>query len=318
LTAARTLLQARLDPDRTIAARFGARIPLGTGPDPLQPRRVAPQFPQSMYSALADLSPAWMLPGADKVPMNAAVLLQTNPRFVEAFMVGLNEAMGGELLWRQFPVGRTATYFQNFWGGSAPDIPSIDIFDANAKLGDHTADHATGGNLVLMIRADLFRRYPNTMVSAVQAKWGADGQTRQLGDTRKWPLFRGAIGTDLNFFGFDIVDARGVDSAADGPNAGWYFVLEEHITEPRFGLEPETGVPKGSSWNDLTWSYAKLDRSSVNLDPISAPAPRNGAAWGPGEAAAWGQGAAAMAYILMRRPVRVAMHGRALLAAAGT
>jgi hypothetical protein len=115
-----------------------------------------------------------------------------------------------------------------------------------------------------------------------------------------------------------VVDARGVDSAADGTNAGWYFVLEEHVTEPRFGLEPESSTPKGSSWNDLSWSYAKLDPSSPNLDPLSAPAPRDGAAWGQGEPAAWGQGAAAMAYILMRRPVRVAMHGRALLAAAGT
>jgi hypothetical protein len=327
LTAARTQLQARLDPARTIVARFGALIPLGTGPDPLQPLRIAPQFPQPMYSALADLSPAWMLPGADKVPMNAAVLLQTNPRFVEAFMVGLNEAMAGELLWREFPVGLTATYFQNFWRVpvpnippiDSPDIPSIDSFDASSKLGDHTADHATGGNLVLLIRADLFRRYPNTVVSAVQAQWSADGKTRQLSDTRKWPLFRGLIGTDLNFFGFDVVDARGVDSAADGTNAGWYFVLEEHVTEPRFGLEPESSAPTGSSWNDLSWSYAKLDPNSPNLDPLSAPAPRDGAGtWGQGEPAAWGQGAAAMAYILMRRPVRVAMHGRALLAAAGT
>jgi hypothetical protein len=318
LKAARTLLQARLDPERTIPARFGARIPLGAGADPLQPLRIAPQFPQPMYSTLADLSPAWMLAGADKVPINVAVLLQTNPRFVEAFMVGLNEAMAGELLWREFPVGRTATYFQNFWGGAAPDVPPIDTFDASGKLGDHTADHATGGNLVLLIRADLFRRYPNTMVSAVQAQWSADGKTRQLGDTRKWPLFCGTIGTDLNFFGFDVVDARGVDSAADGTNAGWYFVLEEHVTEPRFGLEPETSTPKGNSWNDLSWSYAKLDRSSLNLDPTSTPGPRNGAAWGQGEPAAWGQGAAAMAYILMRRPVRMAMHGRALLAAAGT
>ena len=317
LAPARTQLQARLDPERTITARFGARIPLGAGQDPLQPLRIAPQFPQPMYAPLADISAAWMLPGADKVPPNAAVLLQTNPRFVEAFMVGLNEAMAAELLWREFPVGRTATYFQNFWGGAAPDIPTIDTFAGDGKLGDHTADHATGGNLVLLIRADLFRRYPNTMVSAVQAQWGADGKTRKLGDTRKWPLFRGTIGTDLNFFGFDVVDARGVDSAAAGTNAGWYFVLEEHVTEPRFGLEPETSSPQGSSWNDLSWSYAKLDRSAFNLDPVSTPTPHNGA-WGQGEPAAWGQGAAAMAYILMRRPVRVAMHGRALLAAAGT
>ena len=317
LAPARAQLQAKLDPKRTITARFGARIPLGAGQDPLQPLRIAPQFPQAMYAPLADISAAWMLPGADKVPPNAAVLLQTNPRFVEAFMVGLNEAMAAELLWREFPIGRTATYFQNFWGGAAPDIPTIDSFSGDGKLGEHTADHATGGNLVLLIRADLFRRYPNTMVSAVQAQWAVDGKTRKLGDTRKWPLFRGTIGTDINFFGFNIVDARGVDSAAAGTDAGWYFLLEEHVTEPRFGLEPETSSPQGSSWNDLSWSYVKLDRSGFNLDPVSMPTPRNGV-WGQGESAEWGQGAAALAYILMRRPVRVAMHGRALLAAAGT
>jgi hypothetical protein len=82
-------------------------------------------------------------------------------------------------------------------------------------------------------------------------------------------------------------------------------------------LEPETSSPQGSSWNDLTWSYVKLDSSGFNLDPVSMPTPHSGV-WGQGEPAAWGQGAAALAYILMRRPVRVAMHGRALLAAAGT
>jgi hypothetical protein len=54
------------------------------------------------------------------------------------------------------------------------------------------------------------------------------------------------------------------------------------------------------------------------LDPGATPTPFNYVAWGaPGEAA-WGQNAAAMAAILLRRPVRVAMHARALIAAAGT
>jgi hypothetical protein len=306
LSLARTQLQKRLDPELTIPARFKARIPLGTGADPLQPLSIAPRFPQVMYSALAELSPAWMLAGVDKVPMNAAVLLQTNPRFVEAFMIGLNEALAGELLWREFPIGRKATYFQNFWGGAAPDIPAIDTFDASGHLGDHTGDHATGGNLVLLIRADLFRRYPSTMVSAVKATWNDASKTRALDTTtRKWPLFRGTIGADLNFFGFDVTDPRGPDSPT-AANAGWYFVLEEHIAEPRFGLEPETSAP-GPSWNDLRWSDVTLDHGFLN--PTSGPAPREGVAWG--------QNAAALARILMRRPVRVAMHARALLAAAG-
>jgi hypothetical protein len=257
-----------------------------------------------------------MLPGADQVPINAAVLLQTNPQFVEAFLVGLNESLAHELLWREFPIGRASTYFRNFWGGATPDIPPIDGFDASGHLGEHTADHATGGNLVLLIRADLFRRYPSTVVSAVEAKWGPDGKTRQLGDTRKWPLFRGTIGTDLNFFGFDVPDPQGVDNAAAGSNAGWYFVLEEHITEPRFGLEPDSSTPAGHSWNDLRWGDVTLDGDFLN--PSATPAARDGVAWGQSEQVAWGASAAAMAYILMRRPVRVAMHGRALLAGVAT
>jgi hypothetical protein len=307
LATARTALRARLDAKLTIAARFRARIPLDAGPDPLQPLIAGPQFPQPMYAALADLSPAWMLPGIDKMPMNAATLVQTNPRFVEAFMVGLNDSLVRELLWREFPLGLTATYFRNFWGGANPDIPTIDSFDRNGHLGDDTADHASGGNLVLLIRADLFRRYPNTVVSAMKATWNDATKLRGIdSSTRKWPLFRGTIGTDLNFFGFNVPDPRGPDTPTV-TNAGWYFVLEEHVTEPRFGLEPEKNPLPDSVWNDLSWPEVTLDRGHF-LDPTSNQAAP------PGEPkVAWGTDSAAMAYILMRRPVRVAMHGRALL-----
>jgi hypothetical protein len=309
LAAARTALRARLDATLTITARFGARIPLGTSADPLQPLIAGPQFPQAMYETLADISPAWMLPGIEKVPMNAAVLLQTNPRFVEAFMVGLNDSLSRELLWREFPIGLTATYFRSFWGSAGPDIPTIDSFDRNGHLGDHTADHATGGNLVLLIRADLFRRYPNTVVSAMPATWNAATNTRGLDSThRKWPLFRGTIGADLNFFGFDVTDPRGPDTPT-AANAGWYFVLEEHISEPRFGLEPVPNPQPDGTWNDLSWTQVTLDRGFLN--PTSAQTTP------PGETVAWGTSAAAMAHILLRRPVRVAMHGRALLPEGG-
>jgi hypothetical protein len=141
-----------------------------------------------------------------------------------------------------------------------------------------------------------------------------------LGDlnARQWPLFRGTIGTDINFFGFKVPDPRGPD-APTANNAGWYFLIEEHVTEPRFGLEPE---PRGSidyPWNDLSWEEvkAKLDRGFLNPDPTAEPAPRDttAPAWGSKETTkvAWGESSAAMAYILMRRPFRVAMHGRALL-----
>ena len=101
------------------------------------------------------------------------------------------------------------TYFQNFWGATvngipAQDIPAIASFSASGHLGDHMADHASGGRLVLLIRSELFRRYPNALVSAVPAKWNDDKKTRTLDTPRQWPIFRGEIGSDIVFFGFDI------------------------------------------------------------------------------------------------------------------
>jgi hypothetical protein len=312
LAPARAQLRAQLDPEETIAARLRARIALGTGVDPLQPLRAGPGFPQAMYAALADLSADWMLPGISNVPMNVAALLETNPRFVEAFLVGLNEELARELLWREVPLDVKATYFRTFWGartgaGSpAPDIPSIDTFDGQGHLGDHTADHATGGDLVLLIRAVLFRRYPNAVVSAIPAVW--NGVTRRLGAPRQLPIFRGDIGADVTFFGFDVDDPRGSDDPAAG-RPGWYFVIEEHATEPHFGLEPETSAASSATWNDLRWNDAPLQHGFLN--PAAAPAtPKR-------EGVTWGQSAAAMAFILIRRPVRVALHGRALIPEGG-
>ena len=243
-----------------------------------------------------------MLPGISSIPQNSAVLLQTNPSFIEAYMVGLNEDFARELLWRQFPAERNDTWFQNFWtDGGTPDIPPIAQFDPAGHLGDHTQDHAAAGRVALLIRADLFRRYPNTLVSACQLN--SDGT---LG-TRQWPIFQGQIGDDCTFFGFDIADPLSAANPSGG-KPGWYFVLEEHISEPRFGLEPSGSVPPASpSWNDLGWD--KVTPSGNFLNPTSAPA------FTTTEPVAWSENAGAMAYILMRRPVRVAMSASALVQA---
>ena len=129
-----------------------------------------------------------------------------------------------------------------------------------------------------------------------------------LGPARKPPLFRGEIGADLTFFGFDVTDPVGTDDPSAG-RAGCYFLIEQHVTEPRFGLEPATSLTPDGTWNELSWQ--DVQSTGNFLDPSSAPAmPQR-------EGVAWGQDAAALAYILMRRPVRVALHGRALLGGGG-
>jgi hypothetical protein len=301
LTTTRTALTARLDPERTIAARAGARVPLGTAGDPLAAMRNAPSFPQAMYAALAELSPEWMLPGISAVPNDSAMGLVPNDAFVEAYLLGLNEEMSRELLWRGFPLDLRATFFQNFWA-STPDIPAIGSFAPAGGLGSHVTNKAGANPIVLLVRASLFARYPNAVVAAVQAQWS--GSVRTLSSTRSYPLFRGTIGNDITFFGFDIADPRG-DPDPTKKDPGWYFAIEQHATEPRFGLEPESSTTTSPTWNDLSWNDVTL--SGEFLNPATAPATptRDGVPWSAG--------AATIAFVLERRPVRVAFHALALL-----
>ena len=72
-----------------------------------------------MYEALRDLSQDFLFPGLEHVPPNTVTLLETNPKFVESFLVGLNAEMSRELLWRNYPTDQRGTYFRQFWDTSA-------------------------------------------------------------------------------------------------------------------------------------------------------------------------------------------------------
>ena len=253
LSTTRTQLQSRIDPERTIQARMGARIPLGTGPDPLQPVSTGPQFNGTpMYTALAALSPEWMLPSSAAIPVDSATVLAPNPPFIEAFMTGLNEELSHELLWRQYPADPRSTYFQNFWGASTLDMPEIRAFDPNLHLGEHLTDRGSGNSLVLLIRAGLFRRYPNAVVTAVQAAWS--GGVRTLTGTRQYPLFRGQIGADITFFGFtNRRSARSPGPCRQPPR----LVLRDRGTS--HGTALRTGTESGGG----PGRHARLERSKL-------------------------------------------------------
>lgn len=302
LTPLRAQAMAVLDPANTLRARIGARIPLNPGPDPLQPIDAGPSYPQAMYAPLAQLSSEWMLPGISNVEPDCATLLAPNPEFVESYMVGLNEEMARVLLWREFPGDRRATFFQSFWAGERPDIPSISTFDGSAHLGSHVDQGETTDQFFLLIRSTLFQRYPNAMVYAAQAAWS--GRVRILTDNVQFPLFRGDIGTDIKFFAFEVSDPTGTNQPTDN-RPGWYFVLAEHVTEPRAGLEPAKSTTPTGLWNDLSWQEVTLKGNYVDAT-VAPPTPAN-------ETIAWSANSAALAYIVIRRPVRVAMHGLALL-----
>jgi hypothetical protein len=237
------ILTAALHPSVTLVASITKRLQLpdgfGAPTDQLEPIMAAPDFPQPVWTGLRDQSPDWILPGLDQVGANTVGLCVPNQPFIEAFMVGLNHEMSRELLWNEYPTDQRGTYFRQFWDvrgngaatGSLESIVHIHTWNG-FNLGQNAPAAADpNGMLVLLVRGDVIRRYPNVLVYAAQV---SNGQPQS--GTELFPVFTGRLAADVAFYGFqlDINVARG--------NPGRYFVLQEQPSEPRFD-PPDPGDP---------------------------------------------------------------------------
>jgi len=234
-----------------------------------------------MYEPLRDLSQELLLPGLDSVGPDCVLGLETNRRFIESLLVGLNVEMGRELLWRGFPTDQLGTYFDQFWGGG-PDIPPLHLWSTRA-LGDAPTPRE---NFVMLMRSALLRRYPNAILYLTPAVANAGGRTPSLDPAdEKLPVFSGGAEPDINFVGFNVPADQVAKGSPDHPQ-GYYLVIQQHPTEPRFGL------PDGITLGGV---------SHVSIAAGPPPSlPLNGLQWG--------LNAAHMAGILRRLPVRLAIH----------
>jgi hypothetical protein len=357
LATLRSTLKEKLDPRMTIATSYRTRFRLDasvvwTPEDPIEPIMAAPEFPQPMYRDLGNLGSDWLLPGFSQIPKNTVTLLRTNQKMIEAYVVGLNHEMARELLWREYPTDQRGTYFFQFWDGAGfvpppgqtvdpatlRDIVKIHTWAKPSSLGSHSPRTAPPGGefLVFLVRGDLLRRYPNTVVYAARAKWTPEG-LREIDDPapgasdaekaqkQSWPLFSGLIEPDATFFGFALTRTQVNGSPDPSGDPGWFFVLQEHSSEPRFGLDeadPVTlGQPvTGSNWDNLSWGGLVADAPALEalqtidldgdlpdtngvFDPVTR---RWHADRGRGEV---GTRASDLAYITFQRPMRVGIHG---------
>jgi hypothetical protein len=305
-----------------------------------------PVFAEPMYKPLRDLSAEFLAPNLGLIPNNTISLLETNQRAIEAYMVGLNDEMGRELLWRQFPTDQRGSYFRQFWDvadtvnrdpAKTPaqveeerlDVTRLHTWDRDSLLGDHaTRPLPTGAEpgesrLVLVIRGDLLKKYPTAVIYAQQARWAKDEQgrdIRELDDGNpaafvKPPAFKAEIEPDIRFLGFDLTAsvAKGnPDPQANNP--GWFFVIQERPGEPRFGLDnlSEESPDRASSWNEFAWEH--LDNFD-GLGPVDLDVTiRATITESPDDLFEWGRNAADMAYILFQVPVMVAFHAADMLA----
>jgi hypothetical protein len=221
-------------------------------------------------------------------------------------MAGLNHELSRELLWREFPAALTGTAFRQFWdvsgqpgdAESLADIPPLAEW-AGTPLGGHV--RGGSGQLVLLVRGELLRRYPTTTIYAARATAaGALDAT-----TRLAPMFRAALPPDIVLVGFELSE----ETALAAP--GWYFVFEQYPGEPRFGFDDVAGPGVPGTPDALAWAHVPVTASGhadVSKPLLSASA---------GLQALWGKNAANTAYVTFQQPFRTAMHASRLITRGG-
>lgn len=305
-----------------------------------------PSFSNPMYKPLRDISSELLLPNLNKISNNSISLMETNRRFIEAYMVGLNHEMGRELLWREYPTDQRGSYFRQFWdvGDTLPKDRGADAADQEEALRDITPLHEwrkstnlgthenrplpTGAEpgdarLVLVIRGELLKKYPTTLMFAQKAAWSTDeesGRDIRVLDTSNpdknimGPMFKAEVEPDIHFFGFNLIGREAKGSTDPNEDPGWFFVLQERPGEPRFGMDvTDVAAPSPvEKWNQLTWNHLGDPPTIHSINLNTAPAtdiPANS----PDRAVSWGANSADMAYILYQDPVMVAFHAADML-----
>jgi hypothetical protein len=358
-----------VDPGVTVAQRLMRVVHLPERiAEPLREELVEamayPVIDLPMYRPLADLSAELLLPNIDRLENNSITLLETNQRFIEAYMAGLNHEMARELLWREYPTDQRGTPFRQFWdvrshlaaapGGdqealreSLRDIPPMHRWLASSSLGDHDHREAEGTKdeeVVLAIRGELLKRYPNAVIYAHRAAWELDdngqidlSRPRELADLGtadpppaslvRTPLYRAPVDPDIDFFGFDLTapQALGGSGAPGDQDPGWFFVIKERPGEPRFGLDVDSDLAAAdlTRWDELAWEHVGTGEGGF-LAPAAALGLRAPGAGTPEEIVKQHQedvqvrwspatNAAEVAYVLYQVPVLVAVHAAEML-----
>jgi hypothetical protein len=223
LRALDAVLMTAFRPDRNgvAAARVLNSID-GLDPvEPFAPPEICPDLDLPAWRFLRDEGREWLLLGRNGIQPDDVVALGTNPRFINAFLTGLNTQALGELRWRNIPVKTGCTPLRRFWDritsatATAPSAPATDIrgialWNPAQPLGhaDHSPDPSNVRQLVIVFRTDLFRRYPQTLVylaaAAKTPSGGPDWMAPATFAPNVAPVFTGEIDPDLVFFGFPV------------------------------------------------------------------------------------------------------------------
>ncbi len=324
----RSGFKAQFDVKKSLVASLFFRLKLPEGvniSENLDPIIMAPKIKKAMYRPLVSLDKDYILPGIENLQNNGVTLCEENRRFIESYLVGCNHEMGRELMWRHFPTDQRGTVFSYFWDPVQSVNPPEDIKDIhlwNQVLGKNKSGLSSSPNLVLIIKGDLIRRYPSTIIYVIkipktgsQPRYWSEVYPKKNPPINKDimidPIFRAQIGHDTLCVGFPFSRDNVQGSTRDGE---YYFVLQENQDLPRFGLDTSSARIKQKmdcltqaqasdlTDNDFQWGDVPLDHAGYISD-IDFLTSSEGAV----------TSSATIADKTYQLPIRVAIHSSELL-----
>ncbi|QIK67271.1 hypothetical protein G7072_13765 [Nocardioides sp. HDW12B] len=222
--------------------------------EPLAPLRDCPDIDLPAWPYVRDVVPHWLLPGAETLGPGEVVAMRTCPEFVEAFLLGLNHRALGELSWRQHPVAVGCTPLRRFWDAApddgepetaGEDVQPVRRWLDGSRLGSHAPAGVRAERLVVVVRSELFRRYPRTLLFLAPHTPGTGFADRKPDLARPvLPRSVSAMGPDLTMFAFD----RDPDVVDDH-----WVVVQEMPEGIRFGRTVTAA-------DSAAWAKANLDK----------------------------------------------------------
>lgn len=277
LTALAAQVSMQLAPQVTILARVASvvggeeELAAGLAEDHrLTPVMAYPTFDDALFEPLRLLGQDYIIPNIGGLPPESISLMVPNVRFIESMLAGVNTEFARELLWNEYPTDQRGTYFRRFFdAGDAgavrpPDIPVLPGW--RKDLGTNSPQ--LSGLLVLVVRAELLMKFPDTVVFAQRGRYDGAGRRTLAADGEvRYPVIRGGLDPDISLYGFEMTPAEAAGTATD---AGFFFCFMERPGKLRFAA-PAPGVP-GATSAHVASTLAKnpvwLARHATDMLPV--------------------------------------------------
>jgi len=293
----------------------------------------APKMDMPLSEELYKLGTEYFIPNLSEILRNnTTTLFEADYKALEAFMLGANVEMAKELLWRRYPTDQRGTYFDKFWRNlDTHDATNADIAPIHTWL-DGPDLSELGKNkkgsvgtkpsfLILAIRGDLLKKFPNPTVYMKKAEKDANNKDIVSSTLFISPDFYASFGNDTVFIGFNGLTAERACTEIDtdiNPNdsEGWFFTINESPSGMRFGLDEYDDSDNYDfsadidDWDNLQWGHLNSNNNATFVDISTSPPV---SALSPPDMFFWKRSAADMATILYRAQSEIALHAKILI-----